>query len=154
MVAVDGSKASERACEWAIQHLCRSGDLLHIVHVETMGATLYSGPPDPTGVVDPQIGQTVDLIPPMNPPNTPYEKKSRSDTTEQPLHELWCHDDWLPGSLDCKTGRRDVSEGVGDGVESTLSSPRTSRKHAAGLYDDAWAPKAFLQVRVRVCCSS
>ncbi len=37
MVAVDGSKESEHAVEWTIGHLCRSGDLLHIVHVETAG---------------------------------------------------------------------------------------------------------------------
>lgn len=37
MVAVDGSKESEHAVGWTIGHLCRSGDLLHIVHVETAG---------------------------------------------------------------------------------------------------------------------
>ena len=38
MVAVDGSAESERAVEWAIQHLCRSGDLLQIVHCCLAGA--------------------------------------------------------------------------------------------------------------------
>lgn len=68
MVAVDGSKESERASEWAIKHLCRSGDLLHIVHVATAGtvdphfSTYYSGPPDPRAVTDPEM---VDLA--LNP---------------------------------------------------------------------------------------
>jgi len=50
MVAVDGSAESERAVEWAIRHLCRSGDLLQIVHCCVAGAidprlaSYYSGP--------------------------------------------------------------------------------------------------------------
>ena len=50
MVAVDGSAESERAVEWAIQHLCRSGDLLQIVHCCLAGAidphmaSYYDGP--------------------------------------------------------------------------------------------------------------
>ena len=48
MVAVDGSKEAEQACEWAIKHLVRSGDLLHIVHVATpQNLYVYTGPPDP-----------------------------------------------------------------------------------------------------------
>ena len=33
MVAVDGTKESERAVEFTVEHLCRSGDLLHLMHV-------------------------------------------------------------------------------------------------------------------------
>ena len=50
MVAVDGSAESERAVEWAIRHLCRSGDLLQIVHCCIAGAidprlaSYYDGP--------------------------------------------------------------------------------------------------------------
>ena len=50
MVAVDGSAESERAVEWAIRHLCRSGDLLQIVHCCIAGAidprlaSYYNGP--------------------------------------------------------------------------------------------------------------
>jgi hypothetical protein len=50
VVAVDGSIESERAVEWAIQHLCRSGDLLQIVHCCLAGAidphmaSYYDGP--------------------------------------------------------------------------------------------------------------
>jgi hypothetical protein len=50
VVAVDGSIESERAVEWAIQHLCRSGDLLQIVHCCLAGAidphmaSYYNGP--------------------------------------------------------------------------------------------------------------
>lgn len=50
VVAVDGSLESERAVEWAIQHLCRSGDLLQIVHCCLAGAidprlaSYYNGP--------------------------------------------------------------------------------------------------------------
>ena len=48
MVAVDGSKEAEQACEWAIKQLVRSGDLLHIVHVATpQNLYVYTGPPDP-----------------------------------------------------------------------------------------------------------
>ena len=67
MVAVDGAKESERAVEWSIRNLCRSGDLLHICHVSTAGdvdprsAAYYSGPPDPRSVVDAEIGHTVDF---------------------------------------------------------------------------------------------
>ena len=32
MVAVDGTKESERAVEFTVEHLCRSGDLLHLMH--------------------------------------------------------------------------------------------------------------------------
>ena len=45
MVAVDGSVESEQAVRWAIQHICRSGDLLHIVHcaisIDPRLATFY-----------------------------------------------------------------------------------------------------------------
>jgi len=50
MVAVDGSAESERAVEWALRHLCRSGDLLQIVHCCVAGAidprlaSYYDGP--------------------------------------------------------------------------------------------------------------
>jgi hypothetical protein len=50
MVAVDGSVESEKAVEWTVQHLCRSGDLLQIVHCCIAGAidprlaSYYSGP--------------------------------------------------------------------------------------------------------------
>ena len=69
MVAVDGTEESERAVEWSIRNLCRSGDLLHICHVSTAGdvdprsAAYYSGPPDPRSVVDAEIGHTVDFFP-------------------------------------------------------------------------------------------
>ena len=45
MVAVDGSAESERAVRVGDQHLCRSGDLLQIVHCCIAGAI------DPTRVV-------------------------------------------------------------------------------------------------------
>ena len=50
MVAVDGTAESERAVEWAIKNLCRSGDLLQIVHCCLAGAldprlaAYYDGP--------------------------------------------------------------------------------------------------------------
>ena len=48
MVAIDGGEATEAACEWTVQNLCRSGDLLHIIHVATPdNISLYSGPPAP-----------------------------------------------------------------------------------------------------------
>jgi hypothetical protein len=81
MVAVDGTEESERAVEWSIQNLCRSGDLLHICHVSTAGnvdprlATYYSGPPDPRSVVDAEIGHTVDFFPaPATPPRRMYDE--------------------------------------------------------------------------------
>ena len=84
MVAVDGTEESERAVEWSIRNLCRSGDLLHICHVSTAGdvdprsAAYYSGPPDPRSVVDAEIGHTVDFFP--APAMSPRRRRAYDET--------------------------------------------------------------------------
>ena len=75
MVAVDDSEASEAAVRWSIANLCRSGDLLHVVHVSAAGEADpralpgYVGPPDPRGVVEAEVGSPVDFVPGFGPPS-------------------------------------------------------------------------------------
>ena len=122
----------------------------------------YWGPPDPRAVVDPEIGQAVDLIPPALEPFLPsYEDDSKSDivlesstrsvssnavsfsassssssaSVRGALTQFPSYDEWI---------------GVaGDSPSSNRQGASHESKHPAGLYDESWAPSAFLAARVR-----
>ena len=98
MVAVDGSVESEHAVQWAVQHICRSGDLLYIVHcaisIDPRLATFY-GP----------LGDQI------------------SDDSPRPS---------VSGTVTRK---------------SQIAFPCDRTPHHP-MYDESWAPKQLLEVRV------
>lgn len=152
-------------------------DLLHIVHVSTADgmdphlAAYYSGPPDPRAVTDTEIGQTVDVLPPAMapPPQLSYEHSTDADTKSNsdsrrtrhrssfssssfssaamPYHQ------WLGSAGDSDTWdtgfRRDVFDGLRELKHPPPTNQSSSHSPPAGLYDESWAPSAFLAVRVR-----
>ena len=99
MVAVDGSAESERAVEWAIRHLCRSGDLLQIVHCCIAGAidprlaSYYNGPSIMSGDqirADPNaLSAPLGTVPKKNRPEYPERFPKR------PMYD----DSWAPTRL-------------------------------------------------------
>ena len=96
MVAVDDSEASEAAVRWSIANLCRSGDLLHVVHVSAAGEADpralpgYVGPPDPRGVVEAEVGSPVDFVPGFGPPSV---------SASAARHRRMIGDEWAPKAL-------------------------------------------------------
>ena len=96
MVAVDDSEASEAAVRWSIANLCRSGDLLHVVHVSAAGEADpralpgYVGPPDPRGVVEAEVGSPVDFVPGFKPPSVSASAAG---------HRRMVGDEWAPKAL-------------------------------------------------------
>ena len=129
----------------------------------------YWGPPDPRAVVDPEIGQTVDFIPPALKPSLPsYDDDSMSDNE---LKSTTCHsvlskifDDYdSPSSSSSSsssshvastTSSRIYDEWIGVAGEDSPPSNQQSHSHEStlhrpGLYDESWAPSAFLAARVR-----
>ena len=118
MVAVDGSVESEAAVRWAIQHICRSGDLLHIVHcaisIDPRLATFY-------GPLGDQISISGD--------GNPYSKKKYQIANDafvaypDEIHKRPMYDDsWAPQHL--KQIR------VGWAISNTGSTPVPFETHS------------------------
>ena len=115
VVAVDGSLESERAVEWAIQHLCRSGDLLQIVHCCLAGAidprlaSYYNGPSLMSGDqirADPRLSVQVNARPeyPERFPKRPMYDDSWAPTHLKEVRVRF----FLTGRLRAETGKRTI----------------------------------------------
>lgn len=71
VVAVDDSDASERACAWAAAHMCRGGDVLHLLHVIPALPTVAYG-------AGPMSGLTGSFMYVLDPPTKAFKQASEA----------------------------------------------------------------------------
>lgn len=160
MVAVDGTKESERAVEFTVEHLCRSGDLLHLMHVSVDTPPLptsTTGAPNIIAGLEPQIGTSHHIHTPAPPRSKSESSSSRASSSElgdprlpssDPLSKRGESYDWHESPLRGWSSTPNVWSDVSD-ADAPPAPPEGGLWETRPMYDDTWAPNWLRQSRVR-----